>query len=51
MRVLRSQQKFCFTFLESELIDEAVNESEDFDELCVFVNDVLEANVIKQLHQ
>jgi D-lactate dehydrogenase len=50
LKVLNGQQKLRFTFLESKLSDETVDEAEGYDAICVFVNDVVNANVIEQLH-
>jgi len=51
LKVLQGQQKLRFTFLESKLTDETVDEAESYDAICVFVNDVVDANVIEQLHK
>ena len=51
LKVLNGQQKLRFTFLESKLTDETVDEAEGYDAICVFVNDVVDANVIEQLHK
>jgi D-lactate dehydrogenase len=48
---LNGQDKLHFTFLESKLTEETVTEAKDFDGICVFVNDVLDANVIEELHK
>jgi D-lactate dehydrogenase len=48
---LNGQNKLHFTFLESKLTDETMNEAKGFDAICVFVNDVLDANVIEELHE
>lgn len=45
------QDKLHFTFLESKLTDETVDEVRGFDAICVFVNDVVNNNVIEKLHQ
>ena len=44
-------RKLRLTFLESKLTDETVDEAEGFDAICVFVNDVLDENVLEQLHK
>jgi D-lactate dehydrogenase len=48
LKVLNGQDKLHFTFLESKLTDETVNEARGFDAICVFVNDVVDAKVIEQ---
>jgi D-lactate dehydrogenase len=51
LKELNGQDKLHFTFLESKLTDETVNEAKGFDAICVFVNDVLNENVIEELHK
>ena len=51
LKALNGQEKLHFTFLESKLTEETVDEARGFDAICVFVNDVLNTKVIEQLHQ
>ena len=51
LKALNGQQKLHFTYLESKLTEETVDEANGYDAVCVFVNDVLNAKVIEQLHQ
>ena len=51
LKALNGQDKLRFTFLESKLTDETIAEAQGFDAICVFVNDVLDANVIEELHK
>jgi len=51
LKALNGQNKLHFTFLESKLTDETVGEAQGFDAVCVFVNDILDANVIEELHK
>jgi D-lactate dehydrogenase len=51
VKALNGQDKLHFTFLESKLTDETVTEAQGFDAVCVFVNDILNANVIEELHK
>ena len=48
---LKGQDKLHFTFLESKLTEETADEARGFDAICVFVNDVVDSNVIEKLHQ
>lgn len=41
---------FKLQFLEARLTDETVSLAAGFDAVCVFVNDVVDANVLRQLH-
>jgi D-lactate dehydrogenase len=49
LKSLNGHDKLHFTFLESKLSEETVNEAQGFDAICVFVNDVLNTNVIEEL--
>lgn len=51
LKASHGQNKLHFTFLESKLTEETVDEAHGFDAICVFVNDVLDANIIEELHQ
>jgi len=51
LQALNGQNKLRFTFLESKLTDETVDEAQGFDAICVFVNDALVANVLEELHK
>lgn len=51
LKVLNGQHKLRLTFLESKLTNETVDEANGYDAVCIFVNDMLNADVIKQLHQ
>jgi D-lactate dehydrogenase len=51
LKALNGQNKLHFTFLESKLTDETVTEAKDFDAICVFVNDVIDENIIEELHK
>ncbi|UJR13406.1 hypothetical protein I4U23_000421 [Adineta vaga] len=51
LKALNGQTKLRFTFLESKLTDETVDEAQGFDAICVFVNDILDANILEQLHK
>ena len=51
LKDLNGNEKLHLTFLESKLSEETVDEARGFDAICVFVNDVLNAKVIEQLHQ
>jgi D-lactate dehydrogenase len=51
VKTLNAHDKLRFTFLESKLTDETIAEAKDSDAICVFVNDVLDANVIEKLHK
>lgn len=48
---LNGQDKLHFTFLESKLTDETIDEARGFDAICVFVNDVVNSNVISKIYQ
>ncbi|CAF0729468.1 unnamed protein product [Adineta steineri] len=51
LKNLNGQDKLRFTFLESKLSEETVEEAKDYDAICVFVNDVVSENVIEELHK
>ncbi len=51
LQTLNDQNKLHFTFLESKLTEETVDEAQGFDAVCVFVNDILDGDVIEQLHK
>ena len=51
LKDLNGHKKIRLTFLESKLNEETVDEAEGYDAVCVFVNDILDANVIQQLSQ
>ncbi|CAF3076928.1 unnamed protein product [Rotaria sp. Silwood2] len=51
LKELNGQQKLRFTFLGSKLTDETVDQAKGFDAICVFVNDILNANIIEELHK
>ena len=51
LKALNGQEKLHFTFLESKLTQETVLEAEGFDAVCVFVNDIVSAKVIDELHK
>jgi len=51
LKALNGQDKLHFTFLESKLTDETVGEAQGFDAICVFVNDILNENVLEELHK
>ncbi|CAF1084438.1 unnamed protein product [Adineta ricciae] len=51
LKNLNGQNKLRFTFLESKLTEETVDEALGYDAICVFVNDVVNQNVIEQLHK
>jgi D-lactate dehydrogenase len=51
LKTLNGQDKLHFTFLESKLTDETVGEAQGFDAICVFVNDVVNENVLEELHK
>ena len=48
---LNGQDKLHFTFLESKLNEETVDEVIGYDGICVFVNDVLNVNVLENIHK
>jgi D-lactate dehydrogenase len=51
LKALNGQAKLHFMFLESKLSEETVDEARGFDGICVFVNDVVNQNVIEELHK
>ena len=51
LKNLNGQNNLRLTFLESKLTEETVDEARGYDAICVFVNDVVDANVIEELHQ
>ncbi|CAF3813727.1 unnamed protein product [Rotaria sp. Silwood1] len=51
LKDLHGQQKLHFTFLESKLTNETVDQAIGFDAICVFVNDILNRNIIEELHK
>ncbi|CAF1470052.1 unnamed protein product [Adineta ricciae] len=51
LKNLNGQNKLRFTFLESKLTEETVDEALGYDAICVFVNDIVNQNVIEQLHK
>lgn len=51
LKGLNGQDKLHFTFLESKLTLDTVNEAVGYDGICVFVNDVLTADVIDELNK
>jgi D-lactate dehydrogenase len=51
LKSLNGQDKLHFTFLESKLNEETVDEARGFDAICVFVNDVINENVTEKLHK
>lgn len=51
LKSLNGQNKLRFTFLESKLTEETVDEALGYDAICVFVNDIVSQNVIEQLHK
>lgn len=51
LKTLNGEDKLRFTFLESKLTEETVDEVQGYDGICVFVNDVLNAKVIERIHE
>ncbi|CAF2333652.1 unnamed protein product [Rotaria sp. Silwood2] len=51
LKALDGQDKLRFTYLESKLTDETVDEVEGYDGICIFVNDVANAHVLDAIHE
>ncbi|CAF3154910.1 unnamed protein product [Rotaria socialis] len=51
LKTLNGQSKLHFTFLESKLNQETVDQAHGFDGICAFVNDILDRNIIEELHK
>ena len=51
VKSLNGQDKLHFTFLESKLTEETVDEAQGYDAICVFVNDIVNVTVIEELHK
>ena len=50
VKSLNGHEKLHFTFLESKLTEETVDEAVNYDAICVFVNDVVNEKVIERLN-
>ncbi|CAF0793192.1 unnamed protein product [Rotaria sordida] len=51
LKALNGQDKLRFTFLESKLTEETVDEVQGYDGVCVFVNDVVNTHVLDAIHK
>lgn len=51
LKTLNAQDKLRFTFLESKLTEETVDEVKGYDGICIFVNDIANAGVIEAMRK